>query len=195
MENKKELAHENVSAGIIGAFLFSLAGGILWYVLYQVGFLAGISGVVGVFAAVRGYSFFAKGQSVKGVVISVIVAVLVLIIAWYLCLGTDVYNAYKDWFAAGEVDYQPTFFESVGVAYTFLAEPDIAIAYLKDLGIGLLLCVWASFSSIKNAIKEAKQATDPVAEEVAEPETAQQEEVVQEETVQEEIPQEENETV
>lgn len=156
MENKKDATKEYVLAGIVGAFLFSLAGGILWYVLYQVGFLAGISGVVGVFAAVRGYSFFAGKKSVKGVVISVVIAVLVLIVAWYLCLASDLYQACKDWYAAGEIDYMPTFFESVASAYSFLAEPEVALAYLKDLGIGLLLCVWASFSSVKNSIKEAK---------------------------------------
>ena len=31
--NQKPEANENVVAGIVGAFLFSLAGGILWFVL------------------------------------------------------------------------------------------------------------------------------------------------------------------
>ena len=44
---------ENVLFGIVGAFLFSLVGGALWYVLYQVGFLAGVSGIVGVICAIR----------------------------------------------------------------------------------------------------------------------------------------------
>ena len=34
--------------GIIGAFLFSLVGGILWFVLYQIGYVASISGLIGV---------------------------------------------------------------------------------------------------------------------------------------------------
>ena len=156
MENKKDLVDENIFAGIVGAFLFSLAGGILWYILYQVGFLAGISGVVGVFAAVRGYSFFARKQSVKGVIISVVIAALVLIVAWYVCLANDLYEACKEWYAAGEIDYMPTFFETVATAYSFLAEPEIALAYLKDLGLGLLLCAWASYSSVKSSIKAAK---------------------------------------
>ena len=156
-QNVELQTNENVFAGIIGAFLFSLVGGALWYLLYQVGFLAGISGIVGIFAAVRGYSFFAKGQSVKGVVISIVVAVLVLILAWYLCLATDVYNAHKDWYAAGEIDYELTFFQSVSIAYTYFSYSDIALAYLKDLGIGLALCVWASYSSVKNILKGAKK--------------------------------------
>ena len=149
---------ENVFAGVVGAFLFSLAGGALWYLLYQVGFLAGISGIVGVFAAVRGYSFFAKGQSVKGVVISIVVAVLVLILAWYLCMATDVYKVHQEWYAAGEISYQLTFFESVSLSYTYFSDSEIALAYLKDLGIGLVLCAIASYSSIKTHLKNAKQS-------------------------------------
>ena len=157
--DEQRINQENVLAGVVGAFLFSLAGGALWYLLYQVGFLAGISGVVGVFAAVRGYSFFAKGQSVKGVVISIIIAVLVLVIAWYLCLATDVYNVHKEWYEAGEIDYQLSFFESVSLSYTYFSDTEVLMAYLKDLGIGLALCAWASFSSVKNYLKNAKKAT------------------------------------
>ena len=53
---------ENTAAGIVGAFLFSLVGGILWFVLYQVGYLAAISGFVGVICAVKGYTFFSKAK-------------------------------------------------------------------------------------------------------------------------------------
>ena len=38
---------ENVLGGIVGAFLFSLAGGVIWFQLDMVGFYAGISGLIG----------------------------------------------------------------------------------------------------------------------------------------------------
>lgn len=53
---------ENVVAGIIGAMIFSLAGGVLWFVLSQVGFYSAISGVVGVVCANIGYRLFANGE-------------------------------------------------------------------------------------------------------------------------------------
>ena len=62
MNNEK--IRENVVAGIVGAFLFSLAGGILWFLLYLMGFVAGISGLVGAVCAVKGYSVFSKKESV-----------------------------------------------------------------------------------------------------------------------------------
>ena len=54
---------ENVLAGIVGAFLFSLVGGILWFVLYQIGYIASASGLVGVICAVKGYTIFAKTKN------------------------------------------------------------------------------------------------------------------------------------
>ncbi|MBO5914066.1 MAG: hypothetical protein J6Q72_01845, partial [Clostridia bacterium] len=104
---------ENVLAGIVGALLFSLAGGIVWFLLYQIGFLAAISGIIGVVCAIKGYAIFGKRESVKGVIISTVLAFLVIVAAWYLCLSYDVYKAYQDWFANGEVDFTLTFAESV----------------------------------------------------------------------------------
>ena len=50
----------------------------------------------------------------------------------------NVYLAYQDWFAAGEVDFTYTFFESVQVVPYFFTDSEILVAYLKDLGLGLL---------------------------------------------------------
>ena len=34
----------NILAGAVGAFLFALIGGVLYFVVYQIGFIAGICG-------------------------------------------------------------------------------------------------------------------------------------------------------
>lgn len=147
---------ENVLAGIVGAFLFSLVGGALWFILYMVGFIAGISGVVGVVCAVKGYSVFSKKESVKGVVISVIITVLVIVLAWYLCLAYDVFDAYQTWYENGEVDYTLNYFESIRVSHYFLADPEIGPAYFGDLAIGLLFCIVGGGSYVVNKIRNAK---------------------------------------
>ena len=151
---------ENVLAGIVGAFLFSLSGGILWYVLYQLGFIAGISALVGVIAAIKGYALFSKKENIKGIIISVIIASIVIIIAWYLCLATDAYNAYADWYAAGEIDYTITFAEAVRGSYLFLTEPDIGMAYLKDLGFGIIFGIIGCVQPVRDALNKAKKTKD-----------------------------------
>ena len=73
MENYKNRINENeenVVAGVVGAFLFSLVGGVLWFLLYQMGYIAAISGFIGIICAMKGYSFFSKGESKKGIIIN-----------------------------------------------------------------------------------------------------------------------------
>ena len=131
-----EAVQEKVLAGIVGAFLFSLAGGVI--------------------CAIKGYAVFGKRESLLGIIISTVIAFLVIVIAWYICLSYDVYLVYQDWYANGEVEFSLTFFESVANAHLFLSEPEIAIAYLKDLGIGLVFCVIGAFGYVKAAISRVK---------------------------------------
>ena len=146
---------ENILFGIIGAFLFSLVGGVLYYVLYQIGFFASISGVVGIVCAIKGYTFFSGAESKRGIVVSVITTVVVIMIAWYMCVSGDVYQAYQGWFEAGDVDYAPTYFECVRVAWLFIAEiPE----YLLDLGLSILFAGLGCWGYVSNLLKRRKAA-------------------------------------
>ena len=148
--------YENVIAGVVGAFLFALAGGVVYFLLNQVGYLAGISGLVAVVCAAKGYQIFAKRESKKGLVISVAAALFVIVLAWYCCLSLDVYKAYQEWYAAGEVDFTLTFFEALRGAYRFLEEPEIAKPYFTDLAMGLGLCIVGSVGYIINSFRRVK---------------------------------------
>jgi hypothetical protein len=89
---------ERVGAGILGAFLFALGGGILYILFAQVGFISVLSGLAGVFLAIKGYQIFGKKLSKRGLVIAVVVTVLVLILAWYINCAITVYREFKDEF-------------------------------------------------------------------------------------------------
>ncbi len=149
---------ENVLLGVLGAFLFALAGGALWFVLYLVGFIAAISGLVGVICAIKGYSLFAKKESVKGIVIAVVMTLLVIVIAWYFCLSYDAYIAHQQWFEEGEIDYTITFLDALLGSHIYLSDPDIGPGYWGDLALGLLFCVVGGGSYVVNKIRNAKAA-------------------------------------
>ena len=154
--NEKNVAFkENVLAGIVGAFLFSLVGAAVYFLLHLIGYIASISGLIGAVCAVKGYAVFAKKESKKGIIIAAVISLLVMAIAWYLCLAYDVYDAYKLWYEAGEVDFTITFADAVQAAHVFLEEPEIASEYFKDLVIGLLFCVLGAGSYIVNKVKNA----------------------------------------
>ena len=160
---------ENVLAGAVGAFLFSLAGGILWFVLYQIGYLAALSGLIGVICAVKGYTFFAKtkDESKTCLILSSIIAIAVLAISWYLCVGYDIYLAYQEWYAEGEVDFTLTFFESVQVIPYFFEDTELLVAYLKDLGFGLLFAILGIVSYLSSREKKRKRLAAEAAEKAA----------------------------
>lgn len=161
---------ENVLAGIVGAFLFSLAGAAVYVLLNMIGYIASISGLVGAVCAVKGYSVFSKKESKKGIVIAAIISVLVIVLAWYFCMAYDLYDAYKSFYEAGETDFYYTFGEAVQVAPLFLAEPEIARAYLGDLALSLLFCLLGCGSYVFTKLKNAgsKNAEQPKVE-VTEP--------------------------
>jgi hypothetical protein len=90
-----------------------------------------------------------------------------LAISWYLCVGYDIYLAYQEWYAEGEVDFTLTFFESVQVIPYYFEEPEILIAYLKDLGFGLLFAILGIVSYLSSREKKRKRLAAEAAEKAA----------------------------
>ena len=136
---------ENVFLGIIGAFVGSLCGAILWYILYQMGILAAISGAVGTFAAIYGYIILSKDCTKKGIVIAIIFSLLALVFAWYLCIATDIMTLSKQLSGSGT---GVSFGEAFSLVPTFMAEPEISGAYIKDLVIGIIFAIVGSIQPI-----------------------------------------------
>ena len=161
-KNPNEIKEENKVAGTVGAFLFARAGGIVYFLLWQVGYIAAISGLVAVVCAFKGYEIFAKKESTYGIVISVVMAIIVIAIAWYLCLSQDVYNAYKEWYDAGEVAFTISYGEAVRGSYLFAKE------YIIDLVVSIAFCALGCISPVRNKIKRSKEPanTEPQAEQV-----------------------------
>ncbi len=160
-ENAKK---ENVAAGILGAFLFSLAGAACWIVLDLVGMIASLSGFVGVVCAIYGYKLFAKKESVRGIVIATVIAFIVLAVAWFFSFSIDVYNAYNEWYEAGEIDFTLTFAEAIDATLRYYI-PDFSVSgsYFVNLGLGLLFAIFGSFSVIGRSIKKVKTAENAAA--------------------------------
>lgn len=158
--NRNEEVHENVIAGIVGAFLFSLSGGIIYYLLYMIGIIAGISGLVGVVLAIKGYKLFAKKESVKGVVIASVFALLVIVLAWYLCLGKEIYDAFFVWYNAGEIDYTLTYRECLKAVPIFLKEPEYVEfrnAAIRDLLFSLGFALIGSVGTVVTTIRNIRK--------------------------------------
>ena len=147
---------ERVAAGIAGAFLFSLIGGVAWFLLYQVGIISSICGFLGVILAIKGYKLFAKKESVKGIIISSVIALLVLIAAWYICISKDVYDAYQLWHSEGEIEYTLTFVQSMAAVPKFMEVGEVASGWFRDLALGMVFALIGSGYTIFISIRRLK---------------------------------------
>lgn len=142
----------NIVAGVVGAFLFSIIGGIMYFILYQVGVVAGLCGLVTFVLANFGYNLFAKPDkksSMVGLIISAVVMVVMIFIAEYVSLSYVIFQNYKD--------YGITIFDAIASTSDFLAEPEISGAVAQDLVFAYVFGVLAVMGNIVNNIKARRR--------------------------------------
>lgn len=139
----------NLPAGIVGAFLFSLAGAALWVLLSQLGYVASITGLVTIVCAFKGYETFGKKIDLPAVIACCVISLLMGVIATYCSIGLDIYNAFKD-------DYHITLMDAFQSIPFFWEDPEISSGYIGDLLLGYLFMALGAFSSVRNAIKASR---------------------------------------
>ena len=145
---------ENLPLGIIGAILGTLIGSVLWVVLGQVGFIAGIAGYVIVFCGMKGYGILGRELSKAGIVICVILSFLMIAGAEFVSLAITIYNEMGGLFA-------PTIWDAFGWIPEMMKESELALAVAKDLIIGYALAIWASYASVKNTWQQVGESHMP----------------------------------
>ncbi len=139
----------NILSGAVGAFLFSLIGAALYFVLYQANIIAGLSGLVIFVLANFGYGIFSGTKnkaSVAGLIVSIVTTVVMIFISEYLCLSYEIFKAYSD-------GYEITFFDAIRVTPEFLKESDVLSAVLTDLAFSYLFAFLATIGNIVNVVK------------------------------------------
>lgn len=151
-----EPSPENVLAGVVGAFLFALIGGVAYFLVYQMGYIAGICGLITVMLASFGYGLFSgRKNTTKGVIFSIVMTLVMIPLAEYFCLAFEFYNVFT-------VDYGINFFEALRALPSFMFSPEVMPELLPsvigDIVIAYLLGALASFSNIRAVLKANKAA-------------------------------------
>ena len=142
----------NIVAGIVGAFLFSILGGIIYFIIYQIGVIAGITGLITFVLANFGYGLFAKTKnktSVVGLIVSSVATLIMIFLAEYFCVSFEIYQVFKE----GGI----TIFDAIRVTPEFLADPEILPGVLKDLAFAYIFGIVAAASEIINLFKAKKK--------------------------------------
>ncbi len=123
--------------------------------VYQIGYIASICGLIIFVLADFGYGLFGKcrnKESVPGLVTSIIMLFLVIFIAEYLCISYEIFDVYKD---AIEI----TFFDAVRATPDFLAEREIFQAFVLDLTYSYAFGFLAIINSIIRIVKARRSKT------------------------------------
>lgn len=145
--------NENFVAGVIGAFLLSLLGGALYFGLYQVGFIAGICGLVIFWLANFGYGKFSGNKnSKKGVIVSVILMVVIILLSEFACLAYVLYDVAKS------EGYALEFSALIEGTMQMLGDSEVFGEVVGDVIFALVFGAIAAFANIKGAWKNAKKA-------------------------------------
>lgn len=151
MQEKKE----NILAGVIGAVIGVLLGSVLWVVLGQVGFIAGIAGYAIVFCGIKGYEILGKKLSKTGIVICVILSLLAIAGAEFVSLGMILYSELRKMYEVVSLG------DAFGLIPGMLHEAELVGEVVKELAIGYILAIWASYSLVKNSWKQAEEVQEP----------------------------------
>lgn len=141
----------NIVAGIVGAFLFSLIGAALYFIVYQLGVIAGVCGLVTFILANFGYGLFAgtkNKNSIVGLISAIVMMLIMIFVAEYFCISYEIFQIYKD--------EGITIFDAVRATPDFLVEPELAKAVGSDLCFAYIFGIIASISNIINIIKSRK---------------------------------------
>lgn len=154
--NKKS----NVITGIVGALIGSLIGVLAWVIIYNLGYIASLAGLITVVCAMKGYEKLGKHLDTKGVIISVIISVLMIYLANQTAWAIEIVNVFNQ---AGQ---QISFFDAYRNLFDILKEIEmlsgdnnIISAFYGDLVMGYVLSAIAIIPYIMGVLKAIKVNT------------------------------------
>lgn len=138
----------NTVLGIVGALLGACIGGGLWLLISRFGYIAGIVGFITIFLSYKGYELLSKKKIDKiGVVIGLIFTILAIFVAEIFSVGIEVYKQINEMF-----DY--SFKSSMSDAWQLiLHDSEVKGAFIKDLIVGYIFTIVASFAYIRGLVK------------------------------------------
>ncbi len=153
LNQQKARKKGNMVSGIVGSFLGSLIGVALWIVIYQMGYIAGIAGMVTVVCGLKGYEKFGGKVNVVGIIISLALSVGMIYVANMSAMALSLYLEVKD-------TYSITFFEAFKAVPQFVrTSKEVAEAYYHDLGVGYLLTAVAAVPTIIGMMVDSVKGT------------------------------------
>lgn len=135
------IVNPNYGLGIVGSLIGALIGGVLWFVVGNLGYIAGIVGFLIIYLSAMGFKKGAKVLTKPGAVISVIISMLTIFAANYVLYAWQLTQAFGGRFSLGEC---------LGMLPSAMTEYELTGSFVKDICIGYAFTLLAGFSTLKN---------------------------------------------
>ena len=150
-----EAIKENVPAGIVGAFLGGIIGSLVIILFGVMGFVASIGGVAVAYTTLTGYEKLAKKLSVRGIIISAIVMIIIITFITRLEWTIDICMELTEY---GE-DISPlAVFLNM---HAILVEFDCVADYIKEMVILFIFTGMGAIPTIKKKYIEKSTNESP----------------------------------
>lgn len=133
--------------GILGAVVGSLAGAVIWVIMYQFDYLVGIAGYLSVTCAILCFKKFAGGINRGAIVLCTVISILILCGANVLACALYIVRVANE--------SMPGVFSLGYVLSNFASMMDNAEAwpsFFRDLALGLVLALLATAGPLKRAM-------------------------------------------
>ena len=131
--------------GIVGAFLGAMIGCVVYFLIWQLGYVAAIAGLVTAVCAFKGFEMLGGVVDKKGVIACVVVIILAVLFANKLVWSYDAYSALKE--------YGWSFFECFRNLKEILELSNATGEYYGGLVMAYVMTALGSFRSVVNAFK------------------------------------------
>lgn len=140
----------NIVTGIVGSLIGSLIGIALWVVVFSLGYIATICGIVLAVCIMKGYELLGGKLDTKGVIISVVITLVMVYVSTHVSYGFEIYRELKAYY---DIDV----FDGIRSVGDFIKEyDDIRKSFRRDLAAGYLFTIIGVLSSIFSVGKSKK---------------------------------------
>lgn len=158
-EEKNAIANQksNIIPGIFGAIIGSLIGVFAWVVIYSLGYIASLAGLITVVFAMKGYAKLGKYLDTKGILISLLISILMIYIANQLSWTIQIIAMFSQ--TGVQLPFLHTFislFDILKELEIVSGENNIVSSFYGDLTIGYLLSLIVIIPYIVGLLKSVK---------------------------------------
>lgn len=141
----------NPLLGVIGAIAASVLGVVLWILIYQIGYIAGIAGGAIMLFAFWGYKKLGHVMDTKGVIISFVVGMLMVFVACHVSWTIEAIKAYNEYYG-----FNMDFVYMSKKLFSILEKLDIMSDFFIELAMGYGLSLLVAFPTVIASFKESR---------------------------------------